>query len=252
MKSARLIILGLLCLSLAWTEAASAQDPAAAPKYPSMAPVAQYLETDRAGEIALAKTAGPKAVSDDASVLVLGKDGYETAVQGTNGFTCYVGRSWEKDFDDPEFWNPNIRTPQCWNAAAVTSMLPAIRERTQWVLTGVSKDEMLARTKAEIAAHQIGVPAPGNMEFMLSKQQYISDAQPGVPPNWYPHVMMFLPTGPGSVGSEFGANHPGSEIAAQNSDIMPFTTFFVLVPKWSDGTPTPYIAGADSSAQHHH
>src|SRR5262249_44700665 len=94
------------------------------PAYPVMAPREQYMPASRAAEIALARSAGPAAVSDNADVLVLGAHGYETAVKGSNGFVCYVERSWAKDFDQPEFWNSKIRTPQCWNAAAVSSVLP--------------------------------------------------------------------------------------------------------------------------------
>ncbi|HVA56997.1 MAG: hypothetical protein WBQ26_00860 [Gemmatimonadaceae bacterium] len=55
-----------------------------------------------------------------AEILVFGATGYETAVRGSNGFVCFVGRSWAQEFGAPEFWNPKIRTPQCWNAAAVS------------------------------------------------------------------------------------------------------------------------------------
>ncbi len=63
-----------------------------------MAPVEQYLVADRNAEIALARSAGPAAVSDKAEILVLGAHGYETAVQGSNGFVCFQERSWAKRF----------------------------------------------------------------------------------------------------------------------------------------------------------
>lgn len=244
-------VLGLLCLPFAWAVPASADD--APPKYPARPPIAQYMEPDQATEIALARSAAPKAVADNATILVLGKDGYETVVKGTNGFTCYLGRSWEKDFDDPEFWNPHGRTPQCYNAAAASSILPDIVARAQWVLSGVSKDEMIAQTKAEVANHQIGVPAPGSMVYMLSKDQYINDPQPGAPSNFAPHVMFFVPAAPGDEGSAWGANVTHAAIFSTTSDIEPVTTYFVLSPKWSDGTFGPYVASvAKTDEQHHH
>src|SRR5271169_2604274 len=69
--------------------AADAKDP-----YPSMAPLDQYLMPDRDAEIALARSAGPPSVGQDATVMVLGRHGYETAVDGKNGFVCLVERSW--------------------------------------------------------------------------------------------------------------------------------------------------------------
>jgi len=76
--------------------------------YPNMAPIEQYL-MDRDAEIALARSAAPDAISHDASVIVLTRHGYETAVQGKNGWVCWVGRGWMAMFDHhPEFWNPKF------------------------------------------------------------------------------------------------------------------------------------------------
>ena len=74
--------------------------------YPSMAPLDEYLIADRNAEIALARSAAPASVADGATVMVMGRQGYTIAVPGTNGFLCYVERSWARSTDDPEFWNP--------------------------------------------------------------------------------------------------------------------------------------------------
>ena len=47
--------------------------------------------------------------------------GYETAVKGKNGFVCMVERSWAAGIDDPDFWNPKLRSPVCLNAPAARS-----------------------------------------------------------------------------------------------------------------------------------
>jgi hypothetical protein len=57
--------------------------------YPNMAPIEQY-QMDRDAEIALARSAAPDAISHDASVMVLTRHGYETAVQGKTGWVCWV------------------------------------------------------------------------------------------------------------------------------------------------------------------
>ena len=62
--------------------------------YNSIAPIDQYLMPDRNAEIALARTAAPESIGRDAEVLVLGRNGYEAAVKGKNGFVCLVERSW--------------------------------------------------------------------------------------------------------------------------------------------------------------
>src|SRR5579859_1201634 len=83
--------------------------------YPNMAPLEQYLIQDRDAEIALARSAAPESIAHDAEVMVLGRHGYETAVQGKNGFVCIVERAWTSPIDDPEFWNPKGRAPICLN-----------------------------------------------------------------------------------------------------------------------------------------
>ena len=62
--------------------------------YPAMASLDQYLTSDEKSEIALARSAAPGSISDGAEVMVLGREGYKTAVKGTNGFLCIVERSW--------------------------------------------------------------------------------------------------------------------------------------------------------------
>jgi hypothetical protein len=79
--------------------------PAQGTKYPNMAPVEQYM-MERGAEIELARSAAPKSISQDASVMVMGRHGYETVATGKNGFVCIVERSWTAGSDDPEFWNP--------------------------------------------------------------------------------------------------------------------------------------------------
>src|ERR1700723_4702802 len=111
--------------------------------YPtSMAPLDQYL-MGRDAEIALARSAAPPSISRDATVMVLGRHGYETAVEGKNGFVCVVERSWMSPFDNPEFWNPKIRGPLCFNPPAVRSILPTTYKRTEMVLAGQSKAQIM-------------------------------------------------------------------------------------------------------------
>ncbi len=100
-------------------------------KYPKMAPVDQYL-MERNAEILLARSAAPDSISSDATVLVLGRQGYETAVRGKNGFVCMVERSWMAPFDSPEFWNPKIRGAECLNRQAARSIVPIAELRTRW------------------------------------------------------------------------------------------------------------------------
>ena len=110
--------------------ATSAPEPLKAEAYPKMAPLEEYL-MDRDAEIALAKSAAPAPISKDATVLVLTKKGYETAIEGKNGFVCMVDRSWTAPFSSPEFWKAKGRSPVCLNAPAARSALPVSIKRTE-------------------------------------------------------------------------------------------------------------------------
>lgn len=231
-----------VCIPLGWSATALAD-------YAKMAPLAEYLSANRASEIALARSAAPPSIGDHASVLALEKDGYTSVVKGSNGFVCFVERSWANDFDNAAFWNPRVRTPQCWNAAAASSLLQDYLERTKWVLSGISRAAMAARTKAEFASHEIGPPAPGSMAYMLSKYQYINDPTPAGPAKWFPHVMFFVPA---TDGTPWGANVPAGPVFSSTSDAEPITTYFLVVPRWSDGTPGPYATNPGKAAKHHH
>src|SRR6266850_4116363 len=99
-------------------------------RYPSMAPLDQYL-MERNAEMALAKSAAPESISRDAEVMILGRHGYETAVKGKNAFVCMVERSWTAGIDDPDFWNPKLRAAICFNPAAARTYLPITIKKTE-------------------------------------------------------------------------------------------------------------------------
>jgi hypothetical protein len=223
------IRLAVLVLALSGVESASADAPKAA--YPSMAPIEQYQSASQVDEIALARSSAPPSIANEAEILTLGAHSYVVAAKGKNGFVCIVERAWANDFDSTDFWNPRVRAPNCFNAAAARSVLPTYLRRTEWALSGVSKSEMVERTRAALAAKQIGEPEPGAMCYMMSKDSYLGDDVGG---HWHPHLMFFLPR---TTASAWGANAPGSPLLASTGALEPVTVFFLPVGKWSDGTP---------------
>jgi len=220
----------MLPLALCFLSGVQAQD-AKAP-YPAMAPLDQYLMADRSAEIALARSAAPAAISRDATVLVLGKNGYETVAEGKNGFTCLVERSWMSPFDAPDFWNPKLRGPVCYNPQAVRSILPYTLYRTKLVLDGASKARMHESIVAAVAKHELPVPEPGAMSYMMAKDGYLGDSAG----HWHPHLMFHIPK---TDAATWGANLPGSPVVYNDEFTdMPEPEIIFLVPvgKWSDGT----------------
>ena len=200
----------------------------------AMAPLALYM-MDRNAEIALAQSAAPPSVSRDAAILVFTAHGYETAVAGNNGFTCIVERGWTPPFDLRDFWNPRIRAPICYNAAASRSVLQYALLKTKLALAGLTRTQILARVKATA----LPTPEPGSMSYMLSKQQYLGD-EVG---SWYPHVMFHLSKADGANhGASWGADLPGSPIVVDKDHHLvpePETIFMIPVSKWSDGSNAP-------------
>src|SRR5580692_4687714 len=177
--------------------------------YPAMAPLGQYLMPDEKSEIALARSAAPASISDGAEVMVLGRTGYRTAVKGRNGFLCIVERSWGAATDHPEFWNPKMRAPHCFNPPATRTFLPIYLMKTKLVLAGKSKTEIARTIASALNNDNKELPAlePGAMCYMMSKQQYLNDE--GM--SWHPHLMFFVS---GDAAKSWGADLPGSPVMA--------------------------------------
>ena len=207
-------------------------------QYSSMAPLDQYLIADRNAEIALARSAAPPSISRDATVLVLEKSGYQTAVKGKNGFTCLVEPAWMSPFDSPEFWNPKMHGPICYNPAAVRTILPYTMNRTRLALSGLSKAQMRANITAAIAKNELPMPEAGAMSYMMSKAGNLGDSAG----HWRPHLMFQVPK---TDDANWGADVAGSPVLFNDEyrDVPePETIFMVPVFYWSDGTPAPHQA----------
>jgi hypothetical protein len=200
--------------------------------YPSMAALDRYLMPDRNAEIALARSAAPDSISHDAKVLVLGAHGYETAVEGKNGFVCAVERGWMAPFDNPEFWNPKIRGPLCFNPPAARSILPMTYKRTEMVLAGQSKAQVMEGIKIFVKKE---LPAldTGAFTYMLSKGAYLTDAGS----HNMAHLMFYTPLADGAV---WGADLPKSPVMLNPQFALEgIDVFMVLTGMWSDGTLAP-------------
>jgi hypothetical protein len=205
-------------------------------QYPSMAPLDQYLMADRNAEIALAQSAAPTSISRDATVLVFEKSGYQTAVEGKNGFTCLVERAWMSPIDSPEFWNPKMLGPICYNPAAVRTILPYTVNRTRLVLTGLSKAQIRENLTAASAKKELPTPEAGAMSYMMSKEGNLGDSVG----HWCPHLMFHSPK---TEAASWGADLTGSPVLYNNQyrDVPePEIIFMVRVLYWSDGTAAPH------------
>ena len=210
-------------------------------KYPRMAAIGQYL-MEKNAEIQLARSAAPDSISRDATILVLGRQGYETAVEGKNGFVCKVERAWMAAFDWPEFWNPKVRAADCLNPQAARSLLPIVFLRSRMVMAGRSKAEILSAIKAAFENRQLPDLKSGAMDYMMSKSAYLTDEGD----HNVPHLMFYTPVkdakdwGSGAAGSPIMSSPYwffSSNEQSQMKGLPPILVFLVAVADWSDGTP---------------
>ena len=214
--------------------AQSSATAASSSSYARMGPVDDYLMPDRAAEIALARSAAPASVSHDAAVQTLGRHGFEMTVKGTNGFLCFVGRSWTSALE-ADYWNSKVRVPMCVNAAGARSYLVHINAITVMGLEGRTPAQVNKAVGVAVAANKLPPMGRGAMCYMMSKDGFGGDASP----HWPSHVMFFFTD---TELASWGANLPGSPIAGLNDPVEHLTQFALPVAHWSDGTPVAEVA----------
>lgn len=199
---------------------------------PTRGPIAPYIMSDRQAEVALARSAAPPAIAEHAEVIVLTSHGFEPAVKGTNGWVCVVERSWTAPFNDTEFWNPKERGPDCYNPPAAQTEIPILLQEAQWVVAGLSKQQMTEKTKAAVADGSFKPPEPGAFGLMLSKEGHLNHAHGP----WYPHMMFFIPHDQAASWAPNVNNSP-----TISTDRGPLSTL-IMVPvlAWSDGSAAPH------------
>jgi hypothetical protein len=215
-------------LSVLATIAFLSSSSSAAQQAPDLTP---YLMSDRAAEIALARSAAPKNVSDSATVLVLTRSGYVEAARGTNGFTCFVQHSFDGKIGSDGFWDPTNRGPICLNPPAVRTVLPEMVKRAEWIMTGVSTTEIANRTRKAYASHEFPMPAAGAMAFMLSPEQHLSNTNP----HWVPHLMFWYDKSMSpAMWGVGGATNTLIDGTGLDPDAQ-ILTLLIPVRRWSDG-----------------
>ncbi len=227
----RMFAVSSFTMVIALSAACKAQAQDIKSPYPSMAPPEQYM-MERNAEIALARSAAPESISQDAEVMVLGRRAYETAIKGKNGFVCIVERSWAAGIDDPDFWNPKLRAPICFNPAAARSYLPLTLRKTESVLAGRSKAQMFEDVAAGLDNKELPPLEFGAMAYMMSKRGYLGDSAG----HWHPHLMFFLPL---TEPVTWGAGVLGSPLIASKDLEDRLTVFLLPITRWSDGTAEP-------------
>ncbi len=143
-------------------------------------------------EIAIARSAGPEAVSADASVWVLSEHEYELAQEGANGFNCLVMRRWGAAFDTQKdiFETPgSVTAPICYDIKASGAPMREQFLRAKLGRQGKSHDDIRDAVQAAYKSGELETLEGVAFAYMYSAAQRLG---PGIGA-WYPHVMVYAP-----------------------------------------------------------
>jgi hypothetical protein len=140
----------------------------------------------RERQIALAESAAPAEVSSKATVYVLGLRGYEKAREGTNGFSCFVGR---------HFVKPTETTiePACFDAEGSRTLLFVYMHGEELRISGKSEEEIKADVAKGYEEGRYKYPSKPGFLYMMSSENRLSaitDQSSGIFP---PHLMFYAP-----------------------------------------------------------
>ena len=172
-------------------------------------PFSEYAMTPE-DEIALARSAAPEGISSRATIKVLATSGYETAVQGDNGFVCMVLRGWAAPSFTPLperelVYDGKLRAPICYNPIASRTVLPYQELRARLGISGKSPDQIAEAVQEAYARGELPRIDQVGLGYMWSADQALGPA--GV---WHPHMMVFAPYYDNAMlgGNELGGPAP--------------------------------------------
>ena len=139
-----------------------------------------YATVDREWEMRLAISAGPLAVSQQADVWVMGPEGFERAIEGSNGWACIVVRS---------AGAPKSLAPHCLNPYAVGSVLPAFLLEGRLQAQGMGAEAILQEMNRQWETGQLPIPSGPAYAYMLSAGQRLGPNEV----QFKPHFMLYVP-----------------------------------------------------------
>ena len=167
---------GVLSIGVLFSSAA-AQDT---PQDPTVT-----ASTPRERQIELALSAAPAEVSNKATVYFLGPKGYEKAREGTNGFSCFIWRSFKGTMQVSA-------TPVCFDAQGSRTLMLAAMHREELRAQGKSEAEIKDDIAKGYKEGRYKAPGPGFL-YMLSNENYFYRSGAKQWPTALPHVMFYAP-----------------------------------------------------------
>ena len=192
LNSMKVFVLGSLSIGLFST---TALIPATAQELPRV----YDASMPRDQQIALAESAAPAEVSSKATIYFLGPKGYEKAREGTNGFSCFVGRHFVKATE-------TTIEPQCFDAEGSRTLLLVYLHGEELRTNGKSEAEIKADVASGYKEGRYQYPNKPGFLYMMSSQnrlRTIPEHGTGIFP---PHLMFYAPN---MTTKDIGFDAPG-------------------------------------------
>ena len=137
-------------------------------------------------QITLAESAAPAEVSSKATVYVLGPKGYEKAREGTNGFSCFVGRHFVKPAE-------TTIEPQCFDAEGSRTLLLVYMHGEELRTNGKSEAEIKADVANGYKEGRYQHPSKPGFLYMMSSRNRLSAIPEHGTGIFPPHLMFYAP-----------------------------------------------------------
>lgn len=194
--------------------------PAAAQTDTSVLEGPGFIRMTAEREIALARSAAPASVSDQATVWLLRNGTYQPAIEGANGNHCITMRSYPKSVE-----------PLCYDAEGARTILPIEIRRFELRNDGMTWNEIDARIEAEISDGSLVVPDRPAMSYMLSSAQDLYAPDGRNVGSWKPHIMIYMP---GMTDADVGLTAGPSSFMQFAEPGSPIAHLIVVVPEFID------------------
>lgn len=168
--------------------ATSASPKAARAQAPAFQDLPKVLDASvpRDLQMSIALSAGPKEVSSNATIYILGAKGLEKVREGTNGATCLVGR---------HFIKPTETTiePMCYDPEGSQSLFPAELYKEELRSKGTAEPEIKAAVAAAFKDGRFKAPTKPGVLYMLSSDNRLGPTPAGETVHVPPHFMFYAP-----------------------------------------------------------
>jgi hypothetical protein len=140
----------------------------------------------RERQIALAESAAPAEVSSKATVYILGLKGDEKVREGTNGFSCFVGR---------HFVKPTETTiePTCFDVEGSRTLLLVYLHGEELRTSGKSEAEIKASVASAYKEGRFKYPSKPGMLYMMSSENRLGPTSDNGTASFPPHLMFYAP-----------------------------------------------------------